>query len=75
MSERGFSEKDTFVLYDNSDRFTASCRAFWVFKCMDVESVFVLDGGMDAWKQVAGVVETGEEVLVSRSVLSRVHPN
>jgi len=67
MRSRGFSIDDTFVLYDNSSRFTASCRAFWVFKSMGIKKVYVLQGGLDAWKAVQGEIETGDEKAYKKS--------
>ncbi len=48
----GISETDTIVVYDGLGLFSAG-RAWWNFRVMGVEKVFVLDGGLPAW-QAAG---------------------
>ena len=45
----GISETDTIVVYDGMGLFSAA-RAWWNFRIMGAQSVFVLDGGFPAWK-------------------------
>ncbi|OLP59891.1 3-mercaptopyruvate sulfurtransferase [Xaviernesmea oryzae] len=45
----GLSETDTIIVYDGPGFFSAP-RAWWMLKVMGAQSVFVLDGGFDAWK-------------------------
>ncbi|MEC8330835.1 MAG: sulfurtransferase [Pseudomonadota bacterium] len=44
----GINNEDTLVVYDDVGLY-ASPRAWWMFKAMGHENVFVLDGGLPAW--------------------------
>lgn len=46
----GINNKSTIVIYDNKGIYL-SPRAWWLFKSMGHESVFVLNGGLPAWKK------------------------
>ncbi|MCL9779908.1 sulfurtransferase [Vibrio sp. S4M6] len=46
----GINQDSTIVVYDNSGTF-ASPRAWWMFRAMGHEQVYVLDGGLTEWKQ------------------------
>lgn len=50
VGRMGISETDTIVIYDGIGMF-ASPRAWWLFRAMGAENVFVLDGGFDGWKR------------------------
>jgi len=50
VGRMGISETDTIVIYDGIGVF-ASPRAWWLFRTMGAENVFVLDGGFDGWKR------------------------
>ena len=50
VGRMGISETDTIVIYDGIGMF-ASPRAWWLFRTMGAENVFVLDGGFDGWKR------------------------
>lgn len=45
----GISEDDTIVVYDGPGLFSAP-RAWWLFRVMGAEKVFLLDGGFDRWR-------------------------
>ncbi len=45
----GISDTDTIVVYDGMGLFSAA-RAWWNFRIMGADSVFILDGGFPAWK-------------------------
>jgi thiosulfate/3-mercaptopyruvate sulfurtransferase len=45
----GVAADDVIVVYDGPGLFTAP-RAWWMFRVMGAEKVFVLDGGFDRWK-------------------------
>ncbi|MDR9828064.1 sulfurtransferase [Vibrio sp. FNV 38] len=47
----GIDNDTTIVVYDNSGTF-ASPRAYWMFRAMGHESVYVLDGGLTEWKRL-----------------------
>ncbi|MGY6709100.1 MAG: 3-mercaptopyruvate sulfurtransferase [Rhizobiaceae bacterium] len=46
----GVSSRDTIVVYDGPGFFSAP-RVWWMFHIMGVENVYLLDGGLDGWKQ------------------------
>lgn len=50
VGKMGISQADTIVIYDGIGMF-ASPRAWWLFRAMGAENVFVLDGGFDGWKR------------------------
>ncbi|HEV7252446.1 MAG TPA: 3-mercaptopyruvate sulfurtransferase [Mesorhizobium sp.] len=45
----GVAADDTIVVYDGPGLFTAP-RAWWIFRVMGAQKVFLLDGGFDRWK-------------------------
>ncbi len=49
-SELGIQSSSTIVVYDNSGTF-ASPRAWWMLKSLGIEKVYVLSGGLPAWKE------------------------
>jgi thiosulfate/3-mercaptopyruvate sulfurtransferase len=55
----GVTENDTIVVYDSSGFFSAP-RVWWTFKIFGARNVFILDGGLPAWKQEGRPLDTGE---------------
>lgn len=55
----GISENDTIVIYDSSGFFSAP-RVWWTFRIFGARNVFILDGGLPAWKQEGRPTEAGE---------------
>ncbi len=53
----GAREGGAVVVYDTADLFSAP-RAWWMFAAMGYERVAVLDGGLAAWADGAGALET-----------------
>ena len=53
----GISNSSEVVVYD-SNSFFASARAWWMFRAMGHDLVYVLDGGLNAWKAAGGNIET-----------------
>ncbi len=49
MRQMGIGDGQTIVVYDGAGLFSAA-RVWWMFRAFGVESVFVLDGGLPAWK-------------------------
>ena len=47
-SKLGISDDNTVVIYDNQGIYSAP-RAWWTFKIMGFDKVFVLDGGLPQW--------------------------
>lgn len=52
----GINKSSTIVVYDNLGIYT-SARAWWMFRAMGFESIFVLDGGLSAWAQAGFLLE------------------
>jgi len=50
MRKMGIGDGQTIVVYDGAGIFSAA-RVWWMFRAFGVESVFVLDGGLPAWKE------------------------
>jgi len=55
----GITENDTIVVYDGTGFFSAP-RVWWTFKIFGARNVFILDGGLPAWKQEGRPLNTGE---------------
>lgn len=58
-SALGVSETDTIVVYDGLGLFSAA-RVWWTFRIFGAKNVFILDGGMPAWKAEKRPTEAGE---------------
>lgn len=46
----GLTTDATIVIYDNQGIYAAP-RAWWIFKSFGFENVFILDGGLPAWRE------------------------
>ena len=46
----GITQDDPIVLYDDSP-FRTAARAWWMFRMFGVENVWILDGGLRAWRE------------------------
>jgi thiosulfate/3-mercaptopyruvate sulfurtransferase len=55
----GISDADTIVVYDGLGLFSAA-RVWWMFRVFGAKNVFILDGGMPAWKAEGRPTEAGE---------------
>lgn len=55
----GISDKDTIVVYDGVGLNSAP-RVWWTFRIFGAKNVFILDGGMPAWKAESRKIEAGE---------------
>ena len=53
----GIAEMDTIVVYDTLGLFSAA-RVWWTFRVMGAHRVFVLDGGLPAWRHEGRPVES-----------------
>ncbi|AOT06772.1 sulfurtransferase [Pseudoalteromonas luteoviolacea] len=49
VRQLGINNTDTIVVYDDKGLFSAA-RAWWMFKSMGFDQVFVLDGGLKYWQ-------------------------
>lgn len=63
----GINDGDTVVAYDNSGSMAAA-RAWWMLRNAGVESVYLLDGGLPAWRVAGYPVEVGEVTPVVGNV-------
>jgi thiosulfate/3-mercaptopyruvate sulfurtransferase len=55
----GISETDTIVVYDGLGLMSAP-RVWWTFRTFGAKNVFILDGGLPAWKAEGRPTEAGE---------------
>jgi thiosulfate/3-mercaptopyruvate sulfurtransferase len=55
----GITETDTIVVYDGSGLYSAP-RVWWTFRIFGARNVFILDGGLPAWKAEGRPTESGE---------------
>ena len=58
VGELGISSDDYLIVAD-SHRFLASARVWWMFRTMGHDRVSVLDGGVQAWQEAGGEIESG----------------
>jgi len=56
----GIDADSRIVCYDGAGIFAAP-RAWWMFRVMGHRKVFVLNGGLPAWRAAGGTIETGEQ--------------
>jgi thiosulfate/3-mercaptopyruvate sulfurtransferase len=56
--ELGISEKDTIVVYDGTGLYSAP-RVWWTFRIFGARNVYILDGGLPAWKAEGRQTEAG----------------
>jgi len=59
VGKLGIAETDTIVVYDGLGLFSAP-RVWWSFRTFGAKNVFILDGGLPAWKAENRPVESGE---------------
>jgi thiosulfate/3-mercaptopyruvate sulfurtransferase len=62
----GISENDTIVVYDGKGLYSAP-RVWWTLRIFGAKDVFVLDGGMPAWKAEGRPTEAGEAKRAPRT--------
>ncbi|MBJ3815673.1 3-mercaptopyruvate sulfurtransferase [Shimwellia pseudoproteus] len=59
MRELGIASQKHLVIYDDGNLFSAP-RAWWMLKCVGVENVSILAGGMADWLREDLALESGE---------------
>lgn len=64
----GLNDGDTVVAYDNSGSMAAA-RLWWMLRDAGVGSVYLLDGGLAAWRAAGYPVEAGEVVPAVGSII------
>jgi len=55
----GIADTDTIVVYDGSGLYSAP-RVWWTFRIFGAKNVYILDGGLPAWKADGHPTEAGE---------------
>jgi len=55
----GIADSDTIVVYDGGGLYSAP-RVWWTFRIFGARKVFILDGGLPAWKEEGRSTESGE---------------
>lgn len=66
VGKLGIGEKDTIVVYDATGLYSAA-RIWWTFRIFGAKNVFILDGGLPAWKAEGRPLEQGEATREPRS--------
>lgn len=61
----GIADTDTIVVYDGSGLYSAP-RVWWTFRIFGAKNVFILDGGLPAWKAEGRPLDSGEVKRPSR---------
>ena len=59
MGKLGIGDTDTIVVYDGSGLYSAP-RIWWTFRIFGAKTVYILDGGLPAWKAEGRPLQTGE---------------
>lgn len=55
----GIEPDSTVVVYDGSGNNLSAARVWWVFRSMGFQNIAVLDGGLAAWRDAGGSLESG----------------
>jgi thiosulfate/3-mercaptopyruvate sulfurtransferase len=58
VGKLGISERDTLVIYDEGNQFSAP-RGWWTFRNFGAEHVYVLDEGLNGWTAQGQALATG----------------
>ena len=68
VGELGITRDHKIIFYDQSPLHT-SCRALWMFKVFghNTHQLYILDGGLTAWKQYGGMCEANEPTAKKKS--------
>lgn len=70
MRRLGIGDGQTVVVYDSAGFYSAP-RAWWMFKVMGVDQVFILNGGLPKWKAEGRPVEDGTVTRPERHFTAR----
>ena len=62
----GISETDTIVVYDGTGLYSAP-RVWWTFRIFGARKVYILDGGLPAWKAAGQQTEAGQVIRDKRT--------
>jgi len=70
MRKLGVGDGQTVVIYDSAGFYSAP-RAWWMFKVMGAEQVYILNGGLPKWKAEGRPVEDGTVTRPERHFTAR----
>lgn len=70
MTKIGIQNEDIIVIY-GGHHCMSPARWWWIFKYFGHQNVFVLDGGLAAWKDAKGAVETGSSEPLQAATVMR----
>ena len=70
VGKLGINNDDTVVAYDNSI-FFSSARAWWMFKIFGHKNLKIIDGGLKAWKDQGGPLESKKNVFKNTTYISQ----
>ncbi|AWL12248.1 Thiosulfate sulfurtransferase [Saliniradius amylolyticus] len=74
LSSLGVTKDSLIVIYDNQGLFAAP-RAWWLFKLMGFDKVYVLNGGLGAWLKAGLPTQAGyDSTLIPSQVTVNVRP-
>jgi thiosulfate/3-mercaptopyruvate sulfurtransferase len=60
-SLKALAQADTDIIFYDDSFGAYAARAWWLFHYLDIENIYVLDGGLKAWKQEGLTVESGTQ--------------
>ena len=69
----GIGDNCRIVVYDKGEY--AATRLWWMFRVFGHDAVAVLDGGLDSWRGVGGVMDSGDPAPGPRQFTSRFRPS
>jgi len=70
VGKLGINNDDTVVAYDNSI-FFSSARAWWMFKIFGHKNLKIIDGGLKAWKDQGGRLESKKNVFKNTTYIAQ----
>ena len=70
VSKLGINNDDTVVAYDNSV-FFSSARAWWMFKIFGHKNLKIIDGGLKAWKEQSGPLESKKTIFKNTTYIAQ----
>jgi thiosulfate/3-mercaptopyruvate sulfurtransferase len=71
LSGLGIRTNDTIVVYDDRGSCDAA-RLWWILANYDFNSVKIVNGGLDAWKEIDGAISTDiTEIIPANFILSK----
>ena len=70
VGKLGINNDDTIVAYDNSI-FFSSARAWWMFKIFGHKNLKIIDGGLKAWKDQGGLLESKKNVFKNTTYIAQ----